>query len=42
MESGIWEYDVYIYLDHCGILGVKFENFTTAIRWKCWYPVVDD
>lgn len=41
MESGTWGYDVYIYLDHCGILGVKFNDFTTAIRWKCWYPVVD-
>lgn len=41
MESGTWGYDVYIYLDHCGILGVKFNDFNTAIRWKCWYPVVD-
>lgn len=42
MEQGTWGYDVHIRLDHCGILGVKFNDFNTAIRWKCWYPVVDD
>ena len=41
MESGTWGYDVEIYLDHCGILGIEFNNFHTTIRWKCWYPVVD-
>lgn len=41
MVKGTWGYDVHIYLDHCGILGVKFNDFNTAIRWKCWYPVED-
>lgn len=41
MESGTWGYDVDIYLDHCGVLGVDFHDFHTAIRWKCWYPVED-
>ena len=41
MESGTWGYDVEIYLDHCGVLGVDFHNFHTAVRWKCWFPVVD-
>lgn len=41
MESGTWGYDVEVYLDHCGLLGIEFKNFHTTIRWKCWYPVVD-
>ena len=41
MESGTWGYDVEVYLDHCGLLGIEFNNFHTTIRWKCWYPVVD-
>ena len=41
MESGTWGYDVDIYLDHCSMAGIEFENFHTAMRWKCWYPVVD-
>ncbi len=41
MESGTWGYVVHIYLDHCTMLGVNFENFHTAIDWKCWYPVTD-
>lgn len=41
MVSGRWGYDVYIWLDHCKLLGVKFEDFTTSIRWECWYPVED-
>ena len=41
MESGTWGYDVEVYLDHCGLLGIEFKDFHTTIRWKCWYPVVD-
>lgn len=41
MESGTWGYDVEVYLDHCGLLGIEFNDFHTTIRWKCWYPVVD-
>lgn len=41
MESGTWGYDVDVYLDHCGLLNIKFNDFHTTIRWKCWYPVVD-
>ncbi len=41
MESGTWGYDVDIYLDHCSMAGIEFDNFHTAMRWKCWYPVVD-
>lgn len=39
MESGTWGYDLDIYLDHCSMAGVEFNNFTTSVRWKCWYPV---
>lgn len=39
MVSGKWGYDVYIWLDHCGMMGVKFNDFTTSIHWDCWYPV---
>ena len=41
MESGTWGYDVDIYLDHCSMAGIEFDNFHTAMRWKCWYPVAD-
>lgn len=41
MESGTWGYDVEVYLDHCGVLGVEFNDFHTTVRWTCWYPVVD-
>lgn len=41
MESGTWGYDVDVYLDHCSLLNIKFNNFHTTIRWKCWYPVAD-
>ncbi len=41
MESGTWGYDVEVYLDHCGLLGIEFNNFHTTIRWTCWYPVTD-
>lgn len=41
MESGTWGYDVEVYLDHCGLLGIEFKDFHTTIRWKCWYPVTD-
>lgn len=41
MESGTWGYTVDIYLDHCSMAGINFENFHTTIRWKCWYPVTD-
>lgn len=41
MESGTWGYDVEVYLDHCGLLGIEFKDFHTTIRWTCWYPVTD-
>lgn len=39
MESGNWSYTLDVYLDHCSLAGVDFENFHTTIGWKCWYPV---
>ena len=39
MESGNWGYTLDVYLDHCSMAGVNFENFHTTIGWKCWYPV---
>ena len=41
MESGNWGYTLDVYLDHCSMAGVDFENFHTTIGWKCWYPVAD-
>ncbi|MCQ2475731.1 MAG: hypothetical protein MJ173_07480 [Clostridia bacterium] len=41
MESGNWGYTLDVYLDHCSMAGVEFENFHTTIGWKCWYPVAD-
>lgn len=38
MESGTWGYTLEIYLDHCSMAGVKFDNFHTTIGWTCWYP----
>lgn len=39
MESGTWGYTLDVYLDHCSMAGIKFNNFHTKIGWKCWYPV---
>lgn len=39
METGNWSYTLDVYLDHCSLAGVDFENFHTTIGWKCWYPV---
>ena len=39
MESGNWGYTLDVYLDHCSMAGIDFENFHTTIGWKCWYPV---
>lgn len=41
MESGTWGYTLEVYLDHCSMAGVNFENFHTTIGWTCWYPVED-
>ena len=38
MESGNWGYTLDVYLDHCSMAGINFENFHTTIGWKCWYP----
>ena len=38
MESGNWGYTLDVYLDHCSMVGINFENFHTTIGWKCWYP----
>lgn len=39
MESGTWGYIIDVYLDHCSMAGIDFENFHTTIGWTCWYPV---
>lgn len=38
MESGNWGYTLDVYLDHCSMAGINFDNFHTTIGWKCWYP----
>ena len=38
MESGNWGYTLDVYLDHCSMAGINFEDFHTTIGWKCWYP----
>lgn len=38
MESGKWGYILDLWLDHCSLMGVKFNDFHCYITYDAWYP----
>lgn len=38
MESGKWGYVLDLWLDHCSLMGVKFNDFHCYITYDAWYP----